>query len=74
MTRDVTLEQMIETTLYTAGVHNSGELASMVMETVRDELLPVITDLESRMNQLGGFDGRFSLRKAVNRAKELLDE
>lgn len=38
MARDATLEQRIETTLYTAGVHNSGDIASAIIDGVKEHL------------------------------------
>lgn len=41
MARDTTLEQQIETTLYHAGVHNSGELAEIIFEGLKDSASPL---------------------------------
>lgn len=38
MAQDDTLEQLIETTLYTAGVHESGHIASAIVEQITDDI------------------------------------
>lgn len=46
MTRDNTLEQRIETTLYTAGVTNSGEIASLMAEQFAEEHEALVRELD----------------------------
>lgn len=46
MAQDETLEQCIETTLYHMGIHNSGQIASAVMETINDWNVEVIEKLD----------------------------
>ena len=38
MARDTSIEQAIETTLHTAGVHESGALASAIVEQLVDDM------------------------------------
>lgn len=70
MARDDTLEQRIESTLYTCGVHNSGEVASIIMEHVRECVQPLVDDVETRIDVLGGYDERFNVRKMLNAVKD----
>lgn len=46
MAQDETLEQSIETTLYHMGIHNSGQAASAVMETIKDWNAEIIAKLD----------------------------
>ena len=54
MARDSTLTERVETVLYTAGVHNSGEITVAIMREVNEEL-------EQREN------ARFHAREASSR-------
>lgn len=47
MAQDTSLEQAIETTLYTAGVHESGYIASAIIEQVQDHLHELLDNAES---------------------------
>jgi hypothetical protein len=60
MGRDVTLRERVETTLYTAGVANSGEIADAVIEAIEDHIREEPEDILIKSNRIlagGTWDG-----------------
>lgn len=52
MARDISLRERIETTLYTAGVHESGAVADAIIECIEQHMVDEPEDLLIKGNIL----------------------